>query len=51
MSFCEDEPYVLHMANVHHKNITLEELKKDDVDESSGMELENDGGVGGEGRI
>jgi hypothetical protein len=40
MSFCEDEPYLLHMTNVHHKNITLEELKKDEGDGSSGMEME-----------
>ena len=55
MSFCDDEPYLLHMGNVHHKNITLEELKKDDVDGSSGIEmehqeLENEAGVGGEGK-
>ncbi|CAB3996175.1 zinc finger 180 isoform X2 [Paramuricea clavata] len=56
MSFCEDEPYLLHMANVHHKNITLEELKKDEGDGSSGMEmeqqeLENEEGVDGEGVV
>ena len=49
MSFCEDEPYVVHMASVHHRTIALEELKKSD--ESSGLEmeqqeLENEQGTG-----
>ncbi|XP_028400915.1 zinc finger and SCAN domain-containing protein 12-like [Dendronephthya gigantea] len=49
MSFCEDDPYVLHMASVHHRTIALEELKKGD--ESSGLdmeqqELENEDGTG-----
>lgn len=39
MSFCEDEPYILHMAKIHHKTVTLLEIKKSDGEES-GLDME-----------
>ena len=44
---------MLHMVNVHHKTVALEDLKKDEADASSGLEMEQqefeNEGVGGEG--
>lgn len=40
MSFCEDEPYILHMNNVHHKTVTLDDLKKEDAEGSNEMDMQ-----------
>ena len=45
---------MLHMVNVHHKTVAVEDLKKDEADASSGLEMEqqefeNEEGVGGQG--
>lgn len=30
MSFCEDDAYIIHMASIHHKSVTITESKKED---------------------
>ena len=37
MSFCEDDAYIIHMANIHHKSVAIsEDGKKEEEGEDSG---------------
>lgn len=44
MSFCEDDAYIIHMASVHHKSVSITESKKADSDQdtTSGLEMDHE---------